>query len=269
MREMGVRMRHSLWLLLVVGALHGHDLYIFPERFFVDAGHPCTIGFHNGDAFPESEASPVLERLRDANLLSSSGVVPVGGLRIEGKLATGVVTVQASGEQILTIRTIPNFISLPPAQFLAYLKEEGLEHVIAWREQHKETQKPSRERYSKYAKSIVLAGKSDGFFSHQAGFPIEIIPETDPYRARAGDSIRVRVAFMGKPAANLQLEAAWSDRRQTKVAIAGRTGADGVISVKVDRPGFWRLHTVRMDRCAQPVIADWESYWASLTFEVR
>jgi hypothetical protein len=32
-------------------------------------------------------------------------------------------------------------------------------------------------------------------------------------------------------------------------------------------PGRWRLHTILMERITTPD-ADWESFWATLTFEV-
>ena len=262
-------MRRALWLFLGIVALEGHDLYILPERFFLESPSTLKIGFHNGDAFPESEARPVLNRVRDTNLISAAGVLPMTGLRLEGKRATAVGAIQQPGEQILTIRTVPNLITLPSGQFLAYLKEEGLGHVIQWREEHLESSKPGRERYSKYAKSIVLAGESDGFFNHEIGFPIEIVPERDPYGAKAGEALPVRVNFRGKPAAGLQLEAAWAGKGESRTTIVGRTDLGGRISVHLERAGLWRLHTLKMERCSEPAVADWESLWASLTFEIR
>lgn len=42
--------------------------------------------------------------------------------------------------------------------FAAYLKEEGLNWVIAEREKRGESGKPSRESYAKYAKAILVVG---------------------------------------------------------------------------------------------------------------
>ena len=141
--------------------------------------------------------------------------------------------------------------------------------MIKWREEHRELNKEGRELYSKYAKSIVLAGASDGFFSHEIGFPIEIIPERDPYAAKAGESLPVRVNLRGNPAAGQEVEAAWAGSRESRTTIVGRTDSTGRISVRLERPGLWRLHTLKMGRCSEPAVADWESLWASLTFEIR
>jgi Domain of unknown function (DUF4198) len=258
-----------IWLLAGILAAQAHDLYIVPERFFVEPGHPIQVGFHNGDAFPLSEASPVLNRVRDTNLICATGTVPMSALKIEGKRAIAMALASSPGEQILTVRTIPNLITLQPAQFVAYLKEEGLQHVLDWREEHQDSRKPGRERYSKYAKSIVLAGSSDGFATHEVGFPIEIVPENDPYSAKPGDMLPVRVVFKGKPAAGIQVESAWAGKGESRTTIAGRTGPDGRVAIQLDRAGLWRLHAVRMERCADSAEADWESSWASLTFELR
>lgn len=182
----------------------------------------------------------------------------------------GIVEVpDASGDLVISVHSAPNFIELAPDKFVAYLKEEGLTHVIDWRAQHGESNKPGRERYSKFAKSIVLSGAPDDSYRQVTGFPIEIIPESNPYTLHPGGQLPVRVLFQGKPASGLQLETAWADGGKSKTTVIGRTAADGRIRVPLSSAGKWRLHTLMMERCAEPALADWESSWASLTFEIR
>jgi hypothetical protein len=45
----------------------------------------------------------------------------------------------------------------------------------------------------------------------------------------------------------------------------GKTDDEGRIDVPVT-PGQWRLHAIHMERSTKPD-ADWESFWATLTFE--
>ena len=167
------------------------------------------------------------------------------------------------------MHTVPNFIELAPDKFLDYLKEEGLSEVIAWRTQHGEAGKPGRERYSKFAKSLVLSGTADEHQPPALGFPIEIVPERNPYLLHAGEELPVRVLLRGKPAPHLQVEAAWADQGQSKTTVIGRTDSTGRIRVPLTSAGQWRLHSLHMERCAEPAVADWESLWASLTFAVR
>ncbi len=79
----------------------------------------------------------------------------------------------------------------------------------------------------------------------------------------------MRVLFRGKPAAGLQLEAAWSGGGKSKTTVIGRTDPAGRIQVPLAAARMWRLHSLMMERCSEPGAADWESFWASLTFEVR
>ena len=116
---------------------------------------------------------------------------------------------------------------------------------------------------------MIVAGKPDDFYKQSSGFPIEIIPERNPYSQHAGDGLPVKVFFRGKPAAGLQLEAAWSAEGKSKTAVIGRTDAEGRILVPMAAAGKWRLHSLMMERCTQPAVADWESFWASLTFEIQ
>ena len=256
-------------LLLAAGSLSAHDLYPMPERFHVLTGETVTIALHDGDAFPDSEVSAPLERVRDAFLRAASGSAAVSHLRVDGKRALGDVSVPGKGDLLLTLRTIPNFIELKPEEFLSYLKEEGLTHVIDWRTKYNETSKPGRERYSKYAKSILTAGAPGEEYRKPAGLVLEIVTLRNPALIRQGETLPVQVLFRGAPAASLQLEAAWAGPNGTKVQVAGQTDSQGRLNVPIASNGKWRLHTLRMERCAEPAVADWESYWSSLTFEIR
>ncbi len=256
--------------LSLASSLFAHDLYIFPNTFHVTPGSKLQVGLHNGDLFPQSEASPVLARVRNAKLLSSTTATGISDLQIVDKRAVGTVDVPPTqGTMILSVETVPNFISLDPKKFVDYLTEEGLRHVIDWRAQHSESNKPSRERYSKFAKALIVSGTADDFYKHSLGFPIEIIPEANPATIRPGAGLPVRVLFHGKPAVALQLESAWSDGKKAKTTVIGRTDQNGRIRVPITGAGKWRLHSLLMERCSDPAAADWESYWASFTFEVR
>lgn len=259
--------------ILVATTAFGHDLYLMPERFIVTNGEPLAIAVHNGDSFPQSEASASIERLRDGMMVGVNGNKTIDGLRVDDKRTVGTVVVPSQGELVLSIRTIPNFIELEPDKFLPYLKEEGLKDVIAWREVNRATKIPGRERYSKYAKALLLAGNPSDYYKHVVGFPIEIVPEKDPYTLKKGDSLPVQVLYRGAPAADLQLEADYAGPQGSKTRVVGRTDKDGRISVPLNSTGKWRLHSLKMEHLTPETggepAADWESFWASLTFEIR
>jgi uncharacterized GH25 family protein len=148
-------------------------------------------------------------------------------------------------------------------EFTKYLKDESLTAAVESRAKLRETAKPGRERYSMYLKSIVLSGAPNEGYKQLTGQPIEIVPEKDPSSVRSGESLPVRVLFKGAPAPNLDLFAASKTKAKHRV---GKTDSNGRISVPV-AAGTWRLNTILMKRITEPT-ADWESFWATLTFEI-
>jgi iron complex outermembrane receptor protein len=251
-------------VLTVVESAAGHDTFIMPDKFRVSSGETLKIGFHSSDAFPESSSLP--RRLQNAFLHVAAKTVAIS-LSEDGKRMVGSVTVPNTGHIIATVVNAAATTTMKPDEFLEYIKEEGLNHVIESRARGGEADKPARERYTMYAKSIFLAGLPNDAYKHVVGLPIEIVPEKDPYGLKNGESLPVRVLFQGAPASGLEVMAASTGSATAKNHSIGRTDAQGRIDVPVTS-GQWRLHTIRMERSTNPD-AEWESFWATLTFEIR
>ena len=205
-------------VLLLSIPLIAHDLYFLPPSFRVKPGERVRVAFHNGDAFPTSETTAPIARLRDVQAISKTGSMPITGLRESGKEVLGEAAFPGAGDIILAARTSPNFIQLESAKFEEYLKEEGLDHVLQWRTEHGASKLPGKERYSKYVKSLLLSGESTGFFNHVVGFTIEIVPEVNPSFLKAGEKLPIQVLFRGKPVPGIAVEAAFAP-------VSGKTAA--------------------------------------------
>lgn len=266
----GMKMSIRYLLAVALGCVaQGHDLYVMPSSFAPSPGQAVVVGFHVGDSFPQSEVLGRLSGLVAPRLLSAQASNALQNIRTEGNrnVADGVVS--GRGELVAAVSTAPALINLEPGKFKEYLVEEGLTEIVQWREAHGETAKNGKERYSKYAKAILISGESDSFGTKPVGFVIEIIPEIDVYALKLGDSLPVRVLFRGKPAAGLQVESSWAADGKNRTTVIGRTGTDGRIRIPLQEAGVWRIHTIKMERCREPQAADWESFWSSMTFELR
>ncbi len=130
--------------------------------------------------------------------------------------------------------------------------------------------RPGRERYRRCAKTW-LAGKASERATTPLGLPLEIVPLSAP---GADPTVRARVLWNGKPLAGALVKA-WratlgtdaASRDSIGVAWSGRTDTRGEITLSMTQPGDWLLSTVHMVPCPDHSEADWESTWASLTFE--
>ncbi|HEU0121407.1 MAG TPA: DUF4198 domain-containing protein [Bryobacteraceae bacterium] len=259
----------KIWLTLwLAGLLPAHDLYLMPERFAAKPGEILRLVFQNGDEFPEASSPVNPSRLRNTQLRSKAGTAPMEKITGEKTRTVASVRIPGPGLAILTAQTLPNFIELDPAKFKSYLEHENLTGTLAYREKNGETGKPGRERYSKYVKSMLRVGTTDDYFRQRTGLTIEIVPEVDPYSLRPGDTLPVQVLFRGKPAADVAVESAWLEGGKAKMDVVGRTDHNGRVKVPVHANGPHRLHAIVMERCAEPKAADWESFWASLTFGI-
>lgn len=256
-------------LLALSTAAFAHDLYLMPAKFTVKPGETLRVAFENGDGFPAGDSSVKPDRLRDTRLVSRAGEAAFTGIVEQPKRTVADVVTMGEGTAILTGRTIPNFIELDATKFRSYLEHENLQHVIKLREGRGESAKPGRERYSKYVKSLITVGRGDDHFKQRTGLTIEIVPEADPAALGVGGRLPVQVLFRGQPAADVAVESAWVAGGKAKMEVAGRTDREGRISIPIRASGPHRLHAIVMERCSDPAAADWESFWASLTFAIR
>ena len=257
-------------LILCAASLMAHQLFVMPSTFYVSNGERITVGLHNGDSFPDSEGAPSLERLRDVTLHTAKLQYNVTNLRVDGNRVIGEARIPVKGTLVIAARTIPNFIELPADAFEKYLKDEGMPQVVEWRKQNGESAKAGRELYSKYVKALVRAGSGDETYAKPLGFTIELVAEKDPYSLKVGEQLPVRLLWRGKPAAGVMVESARAGASgPAESQMVGRTDADGRVQLFLSAPGKWRLNAITIERCADSQKADWESFWASLTFEIR
>ena len=237
--------------------LSAHDTYLMPMKFAVKSGKPLFVSVHNGDSFPASEHATPPDRL----------VTRLTDLRIAGRATNGIAEVTKSGSMYVTAHTKPRLLVLTAEKFEAYLADEGLQQIVGERKDKGQSGIPGREIYSKYAKALVTVDAPDAGFSKPLGLPIEIVPQADPTALHPGSVLPVLVIFNGNPAPGIQVERAWAHSGTSDRRVIGRTDAQGRIDIPVDSPGRWRLHAVHMQPATR-ADADWESFWASLTFEV-
>jgi uncharacterized GH25 family protein len=165
-------------------------------------------------------------------------------------------------------------IELPGAQFNVYLEEEGLDGPLAER-RRSAASTPGRERYRRCAKTW-LAGQDVARATGVVGMPLEIVPLEIP---GAGAVLRARILLGGRPLPGALVKAwrapfgaggALTDaaaRDSVGSVWHGRTDARGEVSVPLAAGGEWLVSVVQMVPCPDPAEADWESTWASLTFE--
>lgn len=270
----------ALMLLLTATALDAHDLFLRLDSFFVRPESTVSVRVLNG-TFSSSENAVARNRLSDISVVG-----PAGRTRLDTALwqATGntsrlSVPIGGAGTYVIGASTLPREITLEAKDFNAYLEEDGIPDVLAARRRDGELEARATERYSKHVKALVQAGaRRSGEFNRVLGYPAELVPLNNPYLSRAGGWLRVEALVDGKPVANQLVVSGGRPPRGGRLAERRvRTGADGIAHIRITDRGQWYVKFINMVRLARDTMSrpvgtpppDYESKWATLTFEIR
>lgn len=253
-------------LMFFAAIAEAHEFWIEPTNSNPNVGDKVEFKLRVGERF---EGEPVLrknERIQFFGVIAPKAEQPLQIPGEEGADPAGAMLIKHPGLHIIGYHNTPSHIELEPAKFADYLKEDGLEHIIAERAKLGETEKPGREAYERCAKSLMaVPGAEVKGLDRALGFPIEIIPSGNPFNLKSGDAITVRVLFREKPLAGLKVSAI---RRGAQEKVTStQTADDGTAKINIDEPGLWMIYGVHMIRAKDDPKADWHSFWASLTFE--
>ena len=125
-------------------------------------------------------------------------------------------------------------------------------------------------------KALVQVGDArSGDWAHELGYPVEFMPLSNPYELGRGDELRVRFLRAGQPVADQLVYANHEDHHghdeagEHVEAVTTRTNADGVATIPLSGTGRWYVRTIHMVETTDEVGVDYESNWATLTFQVR
>ena len=249
-------------LLAAPGLAFAHDFWIEASSFRPAVGSAVELRLFVGPNF-EGEPFP-----RVPNLISRFVLVSSAGERdIAGRAGAdpaGVVRIEAPGLQIAAYRSLNYGLTVDAAKFEEYLAEEGLEKISAVRKKRGESGKAGREVFSRCAKALLEAPGGGGK-DRAVGLTLELVAEKDPYTLAAGDELPVLLLLEGKPLAGALVHALRHGDPSVKVAV--RTDRAGRARLRLARPGFWLIKAVEMSPAPAGEDADWQSLWASLTFE--
>lgn len=254
--------------VLSAPAVRGHDFWIEPSSFTPAPGQRVAVRLKVGEHFRGDPVPRRPERIERFTAVGPSGEAPIPG--VPDSDPAGFVALGSPGLHLLAYDSDHASVELEGAKFEEYLKMEGLEAVSAQRARKGQTGEPVKEIYSRCAKSLVAVGGGSGSgFDRTLGLVLELVPEANPYTLKGGGELPVRLYYGGKPLKGALVMALQKDRPEPK--LSARSDAQGRVRLRLDRPGVWLVKAVHMVPAVSAggeAGADWESFWASLTFEV-
>lgn len=258
-------------LFAVAASLRAHDLFLKLDTFFVPPDTPVRVRVLSG-TFTKSENAVTRDRIADLSL-----VTPAGRSRPDpaawshaGKASTLQFRTGQPGTYLVGLSLLPRRIALEAQAFNEYLAADGVPDVLAARRASGDLARPARELYSKHVKALIQVGdQASEAYGRLLGYPAELVPLENPYRTDRGRWLRVRAYVDGQPVGNQVVLAGGRHARGGRLRVQSvRTDSGGVARIRVDTPGQWYVKFIHMTPVASDSL-DYESRWATLTFEVR
>jgi hypothetical protein len=239
-----------------------HDFWIEPESFRAAAGAKVPLHLHVGADFKGDSALFNAEQFNRYIVHGPSGDKPVDGQL--GDDPAGTITIGSPGLYAVIYDSRKFDVSFDDfAKFADYLKDEGLERNLVVAKARAGGGGRINEVYSRCAKALIAGPGADAAqANHDFGCALELIADSNPYKENA---LRLRLLFRGKPVEGVLVQAFSKADPASKIRV--RTDREGRVVIKLPRAGVWLVKAVHMVPQARFIRGDWESFWASLTFE--
>jgi uncharacterized GH25 family protein len=267
----------GLFFLGSAVVLNAHDMFLKLGSFFLKPHAQATISLYNG-TFDQSENFITRDRMSDASIAGPQGEVvhpDTSQWRNDGTITQLDFKTGAEGTYVIGVSTKAKIIALAAKDFNEYLEHDGVLDVLAARKEKNALGNDARELYAKHVKAVIQVGalRSEGFQA-RLGYPIEIVPLQNPYKLGKGGVLEVLVLRDGQPVANQLVYASYAgyhrhdDKGGHAEAVKTRTGQNGVAKIKLVQSGHWYIRLIHMV-ASEKEGANYESNWATLTFEVK
>ncbi len=255
-------------IFLTTSLVTAHEFWLQPKKFRYKIGEEMKVDFMVGENFTGEFWD--LKRHKALKVEMHSGAV-VKNLLKDVKPSEGnnlAYKFDKEGTHLLVMESNNAYIEMEANKFNEYLKEDGIDNILADRMKSNQLDKPSKEHYRRFSKLLVQSGgKTDDTFRKRAGFRYEIIPLSNPYALKTGDYLECRLLWDNKPAPHTMVKV-WNHIGDRSFLQDIYTEDDGTIKFPISSQGPWMVSAVKMI-ASEEKDADYQSLWTSLVFGIE
>lgn len=260
----------TILLALLASTSSAHDFWIEPSTFRPAVGERVTAALRVGQKL-SGDPLPRIPTLIDRFLIKGESGLEGPMVGRMGSDPAGIALISDPGLHWIGYQSNPYPVALEAQKFEDYLRDEGLERIIDQRKKNGQAAAPGRERFYRCAKALLDTPGTPSGTAHvlgtPLGFTLELVPRKNPYAIRPGGELPLSLSFRGKPMANVLVVAMSKD--DPEKAVRARTDAKGRVTLRLAHAGFWLIKAVHMEAAPADAGVDWESWWASITFDLK
>lgn len=296
-----------IFLIMAATVFCSHDLYLKMDSYFLQPNQEATLSLYNG-TFERSENIITRDRMLDACIISHGERKAIESNQWKDQDSTVTYlsfNTGKAGTYVAGVSTKARNIELSADKFNSYLEHDGVLDILAQRTANDLLDQDAVESYQKHVKAIYQVGdmRTDDW-NTILDYPIEFVPQANPYEKYSGDSIDVQLLLDGKPLAGHLVFADYiksahhhshgahshqhdgsahshdhdgqqhsshtheaNDHSHTH-GEKYRTNAQGIATVQLPEDGIYYLRTIHMIALNDSDTLTHASKWATLTFEV-
>ena len=251
-----------------------HDFWVQPHDFWVQPADPTPLTLQVGHG-PYRQRSPIpLGRITRFEAITPEGtrLDLRNQLHPGDGLEDGHFQLAAPGTYLLILETDNKAQShLPALRFNDYLRVEGLTPALEQRTRNGRMDADGSECYSRRAKVIVQVGHSTSLadarhlITEPVGFPLEIVPEVNPYTQPRPAFLPVRVLYEGRPLGRALVKLTELEHDATPFE-SHLTDTAGRAVFQMPNAGSWLLNVIWTKPLPRTRETDFETVFSSLSF---
>ena len=194
-----------VYLLLAFVLLCSHDLYIKMDSYFLQPNQEATLSLYNG-TFENSENIITRDRMQDASVIAQgkrTAISPSNWKDQDSIITQLTFKTGEAGTYMVGVSTKARNIELTSEKFNSYLKNDGVLDMLQQRTNDSLLNQDAVESYQKHVKAIYQVGDvKTNDWNTVLGYPIEFVPQANPYDKYNGDTLEVQLLLDGKPLPN-------------------------------------------------------------------
>lgn len=267
------RWRWLVAALCLASPLFAHDMFWRLTSYYVAPHSAMVLPVLNG-TFSRSENAIEWARVANLQVVSPAGPETIDSARwvFTGDTSRLRYTTNGAGTYVVGLSTKPREFQLDAKAFNDYLKTDGIPDILELRRRDGSLNRPARERYSKHIKALFQVGeRRSPEWESTLGYPAELVPLDNPYSLHPGATLRLRCLVDGSAVSQQLVMVGGRAGRAGDVRLPSRTlraDASGMVTVTLPTAGRWYVKFIHMIPMRDGRV-DYESKWATITFEVR
>ncbi|MBK9730676.1 MAG: DUF4198 domain-containing protein [Chitinophagaceae bacterium] len=255
-------------ILLLSAALFSHHYILVPDKFIYQKGDSLTVHLMVGEPFDFEFERELQHQMTPHFMLyskmDSANLLPLTADSIKPILRT---IVNFEGLALIEMQRTASTIEQKRGAFTKYLEEEKITTISF--DSTKWKKDVVKENYSRCIKSLITSGKpgNENLYSKVVGQRLEILLMSNPYQMEPNQKLVVKVLWEGKPLASQWITSAVKNTDGSVKEISALTDRKGMAAFEVAFNTVYYLHTIYMLKLKENAAADYESIWASYSFQ--